>query len=195
MRENQEGLTDTYNRFHNAELSDDKIGHLRELHVEMDEAVSAAYGWTDIDLGHGFYETDKGTRFTISEAAKTEILQRLLELNHEKYGEELSAIENTGGRKKKTPTAGKKKSIPSKPDFSLFDSLDSTASFTGEATEAVLSCLKAAEDWLAKDEVVSRSGIPTSQWQSTINQLLADGLVERQGERRGAKYRAVKRNR
>ena len=195
MRENQEGLTDTYNSFHNAELSNVKIDHLRELHVEMDEAVSAAYGWTDIDLEHDFYETDKGTRFTISEVAKTEILQRLLELNHEKYKEERAAIEDAGGRKKKTSNVGKKKGMPSKPDLCLFDSLDSTASFTGEATEAVLSCLKTSEDWLAKDEVVSRSGIPTSQWQSTINQLLADGLVERQGERRGAKYRAVKRNR
>lgn len=146
MRENQEGLTDTYNRFHNAELSDDKIGHLRELHVEMDEAVSAAYGWTDIDLGHGFYETDKGTRFTISESARTEILQRLLELNHEKYGEELAAIEDAGGRKKNTSNVGKRKGMPSNSDLCLFDSLDSTAPFAGEATEAVLSCLKTAED-------------------------------------------------
>lgn len=192
MRENQEGLTDTYNRFHNAELSDDKIGHLRELHVEMDEAVSAAYGWADIDLGHDFYETDKGTRFTISESARTEILQRLLELNHEKYREELAAIEDAGGRKKKTSNVGKRKGMPSNSDLCLFDSLDSTVPFAGEATEAVLSCLKTAEDWLAKDEVVSRSGIPASQWLSTINQLLADGLVERQGERRGARYRAVK---
>ena len=104
MRENQEGLTGTYNRFHNAELSGDKIDHLRELHIEMDKAVSVAYGWTDIDLEHDFYETDKGVRFTISESARREVLQRLLKLNHERYEEEASAVLN------QTKTTKKRKS-------------------------------------------------------------------------------------
>jgi hypothetical protein len=38
----------------------------RDLHVEMDHAVTAAYGWTDLDLGHGFHETRQGLRFAIS---------------------------------------------------------------------------------------------------------------------------------
>ena len=31
---------------------------LRELHVEMDNAVLSAYGWTDLNLAHDFYEVD-----------------------------------------------------------------------------------------------------------------------------------------
>jgi hypothetical protein len=85
-----EGLTTTYNRFHNPEETDSDIRKLRELHVEMDKAVAAAYGWSDLDLGHGFHETKQDLRFTISEAARREVLGRLLKLNHERYAEEVA---------------------------------------------------------------------------------------------------------
>ena len=51
--------------------------------------VPAAYGWTDLELDHGFHETRQGIRFTISEPARREVLQRLLKLNHERYAEEV----------------------------------------------------------------------------------------------------------
>jgi hypothetical protein len=89
MCSRQEGLTKTYNRFHNSEESSEDIRRLRELHVEMDNAVAAAYGWTDLPLEHGFHETKQGVRFTISEAARREVLDRLLELNHARYAEEV----------------------------------------------------------------------------------------------------------
>ena len=54
----------------------------------MDRAVAAAYGWDDLDLGHGFHETKQGVRFTISEPARREVLARLQKLNHERYAEE-----------------------------------------------------------------------------------------------------------
>lgn len=88
MLDRWEGLTDTYNRFHNPNEASDDIQHLRELHVEMDYAVAAAYGWEDLDLAHGFHETAQGVRFTISEAARREVLTRLLKLNHERYAQE-----------------------------------------------------------------------------------------------------------
>ena len=84
------GLTKTYNRFHDPDETADDIQKLRELHVEMDNAVAAAYGWTDLDLGHGFHETKQGVRFTISEPARREVLARLLKLNHERYAEEVA---------------------------------------------------------------------------------------------------------
>jgi hypothetical protein len=56
----------------------------------MDEAVAKAYGWDDLDLGHGFHETKQGMRYTISEAARREVLGRLLKLNHERYAEEVA---------------------------------------------------------------------------------------------------------
>ena len=89
MLSRQEGLTKTYNRFHNPDETSADIQKLRELHVEMDKAVAAAYGWSDLDLGHGFYETKQGLRFTISEPARREVLARLLRLNHERYEEEV----------------------------------------------------------------------------------------------------------
>lgn len=90
MAKNCEGITDTYNRFHNSDEPSADIQTLRELHIEMDEAVAAAYGWTDLDLDHGFHETKQGIRFTISETARRDVLQRLLKLNHERYEEELA---------------------------------------------------------------------------------------------------------
>ena len=55
---------------------------MRRLQVETDQAVVVAYGWQDLDLGHGFNETKQGIRYTISESARREVLDRLLELNH-----------------------------------------------------------------------------------------------------------------
>lgn len=89
MRSRQEGLTKTYNRFHNSNESSEDIQKLRQLYVEMDNAVAAAYGWTDLDLHHGFHGTKQGVRYTISELARREVLSRLLKLNHERYAEEV----------------------------------------------------------------------------------------------------------
>jgi hypothetical protein len=48
MVRNNEGLTQTYNRFHDPNEFDPDILRLRQLHDEMDRAVLAAYGWDDI---------------------------------------------------------------------------------------------------------------------------------------------------
>src|SRR5207237_296523 len=50
-----QGLTATYNRFHDPNNHDQDIKELHDLHVEMDYAVSASYGWKNLDLGHGFH--------------------------------------------------------------------------------------------------------------------------------------------
>ena len=91
-----------------AELRDSL--HLRELHVEMDNAVAAAYGWSDLDLGHGFHETPQGVRFTISEAARREVLARLLQLNHERYEEEVrQGLHEKDKKKAKTEQPARQK--------------------------------------------------------------------------------------
>jgi hypothetical protein len=100
----QEGLTKIYNRLHDAEEASADIQKLRQLHVEMDNAVAAAYGWTGLDLGHGFHQTKQGLRYTISEAARREVLARLLKLNHERYAEEVRQglhEKKKGGKAKK----------------------------------------------------------------------------------------------
>jgi hypothetical protein len=88
MLTRQEGLTKTYNRFHDPQETAEDIVQLRALHREVDEAVAKAYGWNDLELGHGFHETKQGLRYTISEAARREVLGGLLKLNHERYAEE-----------------------------------------------------------------------------------------------------------
>jgi hypothetical protein len=104
------GLTDLYNRLHDSQNSTDDIQKLRDLHVEMDQAVAAAYGWDDLDLGHGFHTTKQGERFTISEAARREVLQRLLKLNHDRYAEEVKqGLHDKKGKAKKTDTPKRRK--------------------------------------------------------------------------------------
>ena len=49
VRHNQ-GLTTTYNRFHDPDELDPDILKLRQLHAECDRAVLDAYGWTDIAI-------------------------------------------------------------------------------------------------------------------------------------------------
>jgi hypothetical protein len=114
MLTRQEGLTATYNRFHSPNEKASDIARLRELHVEMDNAVAAAYGWSDLDLGHGFHETPQGLRFTISEEARREVLARLLRLNHERYEKEVR--QGLHEKKKAKASKGKKgKSVREEP--------------------------------------------------------------------------------
>jgi hypothetical protein len=89
MLDRQEGLTKTYNRVHDPDEHADDIVRLRELHVALDYEVRDAYGWSDFDLGHDFHETKFGTRFTFAPAPRQELLDRLLELNHERYAVEV----------------------------------------------------------------------------------------------------------
>jgi len=85
------GLTKTYNLVHNRQCEDADIDELREFHRAVDRAVAHAYGWDDLNLDHGFHETRQGMRYTVGPAAQQEILDRLLELNHERYAAELAA--------------------------------------------------------------------------------------------------------
>jgi hypothetical protein len=110
MQTRQEGLTKTYNRFHNPDETAADIQQLRELHIEMDNAVAAAYGWQNLELSHGFHQTKQGLRFTISETARREVLDRLLELNHQRYAEEVAqGLHDKGKKKAKSTKSGVKK--------------------------------------------------------------------------------------
>jgi hypothetical protein len=54
MVKNDEGLTKTYNRFHDPGEASTEIARLRELHAAMDRAVLDAYGWQDVQPVCGF---------------------------------------------------------------------------------------------------------------------------------------------
>lgn len=49
-----EGLTTTYNRFHDPNERDDDIAKLRAKHAALDAVVLAAYGWDDLELVCGW---------------------------------------------------------------------------------------------------------------------------------------------
>ncbi|SDP89625.1 hypothetical protein SAMN04487905_11240 [Actinopolyspora xinjiangensis] len=89
------GLTKTYNLVFDPECTDSDIVELRRIHREIDEATVRAYGWQDrIDavggLDHGFHPVGRETRYTIGPAAQREILDSLLELNHERHQQEVA---------------------------------------------------------------------------------------------------------
>jgi hypothetical protein len=79
------GLTKLYNMVNDPDICDSAdldVARLREIHVELDRAVMAAYGWDDVPLDHGFHTYRQMQRWTVSPAARVEILDRLLEENH-----------------------------------------------------------------------------------------------------------------
>lgn len=91
MQSKDEGITRFYSRYHSASRTDGVTVELRSRHVELDSSVCRAYGWDDLDLGHGFHETRYGTYFTVSTEARFELLMRLLELNFQQYAEQTGA--------------------------------------------------------------------------------------------------------
>ncbi|RPH96555.1 restriction endonuclease [candidate division KSB1 bacterium] len=116
MKERSEGLTGTYNRFHDRDEKAGDIQQLRELQIEMDKAVAQTYGWSDLQLEHGFHATKQGVRFTISEKARREVLDRLLKLNHERHAEEVAQGLWDVGKKKPSKRAAKAK-VANQPDI------------------------------------------------------------------------------
>ncbi len=111
MQTRNEGLTKTYNRFHNPNETAEDITKLRELHIEMDNAVATAYGWQDLSLDHNFHPTKQGIRFTLSETARREVLDRLLQLNHDRYAEEVAQGLHDKKKKGKAKKEEKKSAI------------------------------------------------------------------------------------
>jgi hypothetical protein len=66
--------------------------------------VRDAYGWTDLDLGHGFHETRQGARFTFEPVIRQEILDRLLELNLQRHAADEAATVHNKKKPARKPT-------------------------------------------------------------------------------------------
>ncbi len=115
MRARQSGLTKTYNLVHDAAVTDADIAELRTIHRDIDCAVIRAYGWDDLldQLDHGFHPVARETRYTIGSSAQREILDRLLELNHDQYAEEVARGLHDKGKKRA-------KAAPQSEDGGLF---------------------------------------------------------------------------
>ena len=107
MVRNSEGLTKTYNRFHDPDERDPDILRLRDLHAAMDRVVLDAYGWTDLhptcDFILDYEEEDdedddgrprkrkKPYRYRWPDDLRDEVLARLLALNKQRAQQEALA--------------------------------------------------------------------------------------------------------
>jgi hypothetical protein len=107
MVKNNEGLTKTYNRFHDPADQSPDILELRDLHVAMDRAVLDVYGWNDLQPSLDFlldsedesYEDDVSSRDTRKtwryrwiDKDRDQVLARLLDLNRTRAEEEAQSI-------------------------------------------------------------------------------------------------------
>ena len=139
MVRNNQGLTNTYNRFHEADERHPDILKLRELHTQMDRAVLDAYGWPDISTDCTFvldYEDEeeeenssgrqkkKPWRYRWPEDVHDEVLARLLELNQKRAEEERLAGTNSENKSKQKKGTKKTMKVqktaatsPTIPDF------------------------------------------------------------------------------
>jgi hypothetical protein len=102
MVSNNEGLTKTYNRFHDPADDRPEIVKLRELHDAMDHAVLIAYGWTDLAervstvpdiMPRHLTDDDESDykyqgRYFWPAPIRDEVLARLLALNAQRAEEE-----------------------------------------------------------------------------------------------------------
>jgi hypothetical protein len=93
MSSRQAGLTAIYNLAFSDACHDEDIVELRSIHRAIDEAVCRVYDWDDLvtqGLDHGFHKAGANVRYTVGPAVQREILDRLLELNHQRYAEEVA---------------------------------------------------------------------------------------------------------
>lgn len=126
MKIHNAGLTKLYDLLSDQAITNPDFIHLREIHVEIDEAIREAYAldeehepqirefeagiasaplpsWREIDLGHGFHETPQGIRFTISPQARVDVHDKLLALNRYRYDQEVKR--GLHNKKKSRPRA------------------------------------------------------------------------------------------
>lgn len=144
MEQEQYGLTEFYNRFHDSKNTDKSILEIRDLHKKVDAAVISAYGWDDLDLEHGFHSVDylpenDRVRYTISEKARNEVLDRLTLLNKQRFNEErkeAGSLHVLPGIKYKKASGGQRldKVAEPTPQMSFFDDTASAPESTAAKT-------------------------------------------------------------
>jgi hypothetical protein len=146
MRSRDLGITDTLNLFDNQRCIDEDILKLRSLHGEMDITVLRAYGWNDLadqaaqpnfceflldyeededdtaSDSSGTRQKKKPWRYRWPDDFRDEVLARLLELNEQRYKEEMLLVKGKSieakPKEKPSKKQGKNKATP------LLDGLD-----------------------------------------------------------------------
>lgn len=65
------------------------------------------------------------------------------------------------------------------------------AHYRADPAQAIAEHLRAHPGWHAKSDIVAAVDVTDGQWNAAIADLMAGGKVERQGERRGTRYRLI----
>ncbi len=190
------GITDLFNKVHDRIDESDEATELRSLQAEMDLQVLRSYKWIDLELKHDFYEVSylpegSRVRYCICESSRQELMLRLLKLNHERYKEEVALgfdrneVGNSLPRRRRVTSADS-----AQPELD-FDASPSSPPEISVSVAGVLAFLKLNGGWVAKSDIQGAINISDGKWKSVIDALIASGQVERQGEKRGARYRAI----
>lgn len=194
MLKNSYGIGSLMNRFHDRANFDLEILGLRDALKDLDAQVLRSYNWNDLSVEYEFREVGKGQRLGFKAELAKEVLSRLLELNHRQYEEEVARglhVNATRRASKSAPRAGRTTGVAtaqSSLDFEIGTAI--TVLDTAPAKE-ILDFLSAHAGWHAKADVLAATYITDGQWNGAIAELISAGKVERQGEKRGARYRFI----
>ncbi len=198
MGELRLGLTAIYNLFHTRDLSPEHVAkvskrpadvaragldglmELRRLHVALDNAARDAYGWTDLNLGHDFVEVETlpendRVRYTISPAARKEVLKRLLALNHQRALEEVAQAQAPAKGKAKRTAANRSAEAtpPSAPvGVPAFETVSAGVSAVPDAAWAGAGAEPATNDTLALAAVLKAFAAPAATQHARLAALL-----------------------
>jgi hypothetical protein len=173
--------------------TDVDIVSLRQAISKLDKSVLLSYGWGDIKTDYSFIEWNGKKRFTLSEEVRGEIFRRLLKLNIQRSDERIVEANYNGGDTKPISGSARFRSttttdvLQSEIDFEL---APTEAPGTTDTASAILDFLKTRTGWHAKAGILSVTDITDEQWSAAIGDLISQGRVERQGEKRGTRYRA-----
>lgn len=188
-------LRELYQNFHNPDINDEAVVRLRGMHVDLDKSVAEAYGWSDISLSHGFLETSQGLRFTLDESARLVVLQRLLDLNHQRHQEEIVASCNNKAATSNTPNATKRKAAYKKAalshhqgglDFGLPAARSDKSVPTpptgnqwgDKSSDQILAWLEAHTGWFSKQAILAGCGAAAEDWDAAIAELSGEEFIE-----------------
>lgn len=202
------GLTRLANSLNDPSCDDSDIQGIRSLFNQLNQRVLDVYGWSDIELKHGFHLVDylpegRNLRYTICESARLEVLRRLSELNRQRYEEEVAQGLHGGkttGTATRKPRTQRTETTPARQSSFGFDAAPANeghylkaaeprADYRAGTAHAIVEYLKDHPGWHAKSDILAATRITDGQWNAATADLISSGRVERQGEGRGARYR------
>lgn len=200
------GMTKFYNDFHDPTVTSTQIADMRELQIALNKEVLIQYGWDDLELNHDFHEVaylpeGKRTRFTISEKARFELLNRLSALNKVRY--EAEQVSSTQKVLKRINTS-KKATTPAKKATSVKPQLQADSSTKSEqlgfadmgnqwganSADQILAWLEYRKTWADQQTILSGCGANINDWAEAIKELLEENFIEQKQSNSAMLYRA-----